>query len=221
MTTTTPGKLVASPQALAALARLRGAATVAKPQKTAQPPALAKAAPETKPAATVDKPTPGSSPPPAKPAPAPEPAAQQKAAAATAAARQEANRARRAQANDLIEVLRARWPLAFSVPRPPLAIGIDKEIRAALGEAIDQAPLRLAIGSWVQRVDYLEAVVRGEPRRNLDGTPGDEPSEAARQNAAAQLRRIDERGKSGIEAWRERVAKAQAAQAARAAANKR
>jgi ProQ/FINO family len=98
-------------------------------------------------------------------------------------------------------LLRERWPVAFCVPRPPLAVGIRDQILAA-GLEVDAKALGLFLGWWVARSDYQDAICHGEPRRNLDGSPAGEPDEAQRRQAASQvygaraeavLRRIAER----------------------------
>jgi sRNA-binding protein len=90
-------------------------------------------------------------------------------------------------------VLRERWPLAFCEPRRPFAIGIAKELRALLGDAASKATLNMAVHHWTWRPDYLAAVMRGERRVNLDGSPATEPDERARQVAAQWLEEIEAR----------------------------
>jgi hypothetical protein len=70
------------------------------------------------------------------------------------------------------------------------------------GGEVDAKALGLFLGWWVARSDYQDAICHGEPRRNLDGSAADTPTEAQRRQAASQvygaraeavLRRIAER----------------------------
>ena len=120
--------------------------------------------------------------------------------------------ARLAEVRQVEALLRERWPVAFCVPRPPLAIGIHKQVleletRGKLSQAvtvlgsrgpaadayflasdtIDPVVLGRFMHWWVRRTDYLDAVAHGEPRRNLDGSPAGEPDEPQRREAARQV----------------------------------
>ena len=84
---------------------------------------------------------------------------------------------------------RRRWPAAFSRP-VPLAVGISRHIKEVLraeGETIDRKSIGTALHPWTMHGAYLRAVVRGEMRRNLDGSPAGVPDEAARQSAQTLL----------------------------------
>ena len=84
--------------------------------------------------------------PPSAPAPTPEAVSPAQPDPAEIAARKRANvqrereahaaavARRRQQTREVLDVLRMRWPAAFGAP-VPLAIGIGREIRQALGEA--------------------------------------------------------------------------------------
>jgi hypothetical protein len=95
---------------------------------------------------------------------------------------------RRAAVRQVEALLRARWPVAFCVPRVPLAIGIHKQVLELAGDAIpDPAVLGRFFYGWVRKWDYLDAVAHGEARRNLDGSPAGEPDEPQRREAARQV----------------------------------
>ena len=77
-----------------------------------------------------------------------------------------------------------RWPAAFCVPRVPLAIGIYNQVLNAAGDDFEPIALRRFFHWWVRKIDYLDAVAHGEPRRNLDGSLTDVPDEQTRLSAA-------------------------------------
>lgn len=101
--------------------------------------------------------------------------------------------ARRTQWAPWMEVVladwRARWPAAFTKP-VPLALGISGHIKAVLraeGKIVDRKTVGVTLHRWTMQGPYLRAVVRGEPRRNLDGSAAGVPDEAARQYAQKLL----------------------------------
>ena len=84
---------------------------------------------------------------------------------------------------------RARWPAAFTKP-VPLAVGISGHIKTVLraeGKVVDRKTIGVTLHRWTMHGTYLRAVVRGEPRRNLDGSAAGVPDEAARQYAQTVL----------------------------------
>ena len=122
---------------------------------------------------------------PAKPVPTPE----QKAARVIA--EQEAARLARATAiRELTEYLMETYPATF--PRPPaapvpLAIGIHVAILDAVRGRCSNNTLKVFLKRWTDKPRYLEALVAGEPRRNLDGALSGDLSEAEREVAAKAL----------------------------------
>ena len=72
---------------------------------------------------------------------------------------------------------------------PPLAIGIDGALIALLAGEFDASTIGRFLADWTRRATYLEAVGRGDVRRDLDGCPTDAPTDSARTFAAALLRR--------------------------------
>ena len=120
-------------------------------------------------------------PPPAKPDPEPV------GVAAPQPARKSRWRGRGVFDPALDAMLRERWPVAFCVPRLPLAIGIREQILDVAGTEVDAKALGLFLAWWVARSDYLDAIAHGEARRNLDGSPAGEPDEAQRRQAAGEV----------------------------------
>lgn len=88
----------------------------------------------------------------------------------------------------------------------PLAIGIDKQLFAALPELSHKA-LRLAMRSHTMTTRYLKEMEKGTQRLNLDGSPAGEVTDENRQHASELLK---ERFKKQIE---QRKAAEQAARA--------
>src|SRR5260370_19401078 len=77
---------------------------------------------------------------------------------------------------------RRRWPAVFTRPVVPLAIGISRDIKAALraeGTAIGHKSIAVTLQRWTTHGLYLHAVLRGEMRRNLDGSEAGVPRDAA------------------------------------------
>jgi sRNA-binding protein len=102
---------------------------------------------------------------------------------------------------------RKRWPAAFTKP-VPLAVGITGQIKAVLIaegkllEAKDRKGIGISLQSWTSQSAYLRAMVRGDVRRNLDGSEAGVPDEDARAYAQKLL---DERAVRQAE--RERLRK--------------
>ncbi|PKO93709.1 MAG: osmoprotectant transporter activator [Betaproteobacteria bacterium HGW-Betaproteobacteria-10] len=69
----------------------------------------------------------------------------------------------------------------------PLAIGIDRQILAALPD-LEKKALRLAMRSHTISTRYLKEMEKGTQRLNLDGTPAGEVTDENRQHAAELLR---------------------------------
>lgn len=69
----------------------------------------------------------------------------------------------------------------------PLAIGIDKQLFAALPE-LSRKSVRLAMRSHTMSTRYLKEMEKAAQRLNLDGTPAGEVTDENRQHAAEQLK---------------------------------
>jgi ProQ/FINO family len=162
--------LTASPAIRAALAR-----------RAAPGPAPAPPAPEPASKASPRKAKPAAAPLPPEPTlPAPQPdkaAGQRKSPARTAKSVQ------RHEINMRISaMLAARWPEAFSRPRP-LAVGIYRQIRAAVDNTeLRSRDLSAFLAAWTHRKSYRAALECGVRRVNLDGSDAgpafDEPKAA-------------------------------------------
>ena len=115
----------------------------------------------------------------------------------------------------LLKDLQARFDVFRNFS--PLAIGIDKQLFAALPELSKKA-IRIAMRNHTISTRYLKEMEKGTQRLNLDGTPAGEVTDENRQHATEQLR---ERFKKQAEQRRalEAASKA-AAKAAEAEARK-
>ncbi len=102
---------------------------------------------------------------------------------------------RRAQRTSaFIQVLIARYPDCFSTERAkirPLAIGIEKAIRASLDadNADEPTPswlIRQALARYTRSPAYLESIIAGTERIDLDGKIVEPVTEAAIEQAKTQ-----------------------------------
>jgi len=108
-----------------------------------------------------------------------------------AAEQRAASAAVRLRRKDMVGAILAdcsvRWPAVFKNP-VPLAIGSARQIRAGLqGTGATYKGIGLTIHRWTMQTVYLRAVMRGEMRRNLDGTEAGIPDDAAREHARKLL----------------------------------
>ncbi|MFV5213515.1 ProQ/FINO family protein [Azonexus caeni] len=69
----------------------------------------------------------------------------------------------------------------------PLAIGIDKQLFAALPD-LSRKSVRLAMRSHTMSTRYLKEMEKAAQRLNLDGTPAGEVTDENRQHATEQLK---------------------------------
>ena len=104
--------------------------------------------------------------------------------AAHRAARNEAIRA-------VLQEIMARWPRTFAphpVPVRPLARGLVQVIAAQL-PAVSKRMVHQAISFWHQhrKTPYLQAVIAGGPRYDLDGNPQGEVTPEEQERARAEL----------------------------------
>jgi ProP effector len=113
-------------------------------------------------------------------------------------------------AQALIKELQAR----FSVFRDyqPLAIGIDKQIRAAMPE-IEKKTLRTALGIHANSLRYLKAMETATERFDLEGNSAGEVTEEHRQHASETLRERSKKNAERRKAQREAEAKQRKAEA--------
>ncbi|MCL2075749.1 MAG: ProQ/FinO family protein [Betaproteobacteria bacterium] len=97
---------------------------------------------------------------------------------------------------ELLTELRTRFEVFRNCQ--PLAIGIDKAVRARLPEANRKA-LRIALSMHTHCNRYLRLLAKAEKRFNLDGEPVAEVSEEHRQFATAALKeRLQRQGEQMI-----------------------
>lgn len=122
---------------------------------------------------------------------------------------QKRRRAERARA--FLEELTDRYPRCFARQRQgvrPLAVGIHDRLKAALAEDPELADtanwvLKQALARYTHSPAYLQAVIAGHPRVDLDGSDAGPVTEDARRHA--RLRREEQkkraaerhRGRSG------------------------
>jgi sRNA-binding protein len=81
---------------------------------------------------------------------------------------------KRERTKALITVLAAKFPKCFAVPdtcRRPLKVGIDADLLAALGGTIRRTELIRALAMYCSSEGYLERVLIGAWRVDLEGKP--------------------------------------------------
>jgi ProP effector len=81
---------------------------------------------------------------------------------------------KRTRAKALIAVLAAKFPKCFAVPdtrRRPLKVGIDADLLAALSGTIPRTDLVRALAMYCSSHGYLERVLNGAWRIDLQGNP--------------------------------------------------
>jgi ProP effector len=88
------------------------------------------------------------------------------------------------RARELLAQLRERYPVFKECQ--PLAIGIDKELIAAMPD-IDRKALRVALSMHTKSSRYLTMVRKAKTRMNLEGRPAGPISEAQRSHAKQML----------------------------------
>ena len=72
----------------------------------------------------------------------------------------------------MIKLLCNHFPEAFSRYNPrPLKLGVHAEVLPALGEAITPADLRSALRAYTSRRRYLQSLLAGTSRIDLQGNP--------------------------------------------------
>jgi len=89
--------------------------------------------------------------------------------------------------------LQIHFPAVFSNPPKPLAIGIDRDIAAALvhvGSEYGTADLNAALARWTSQPACLRAITLGLPRVDLTGQPVSLPTPSERRDAAKKLAAI-------------------------------
>ena len=106
----------------------------------------------------------------------------------------------------VLKDLQTRYPVFRDFS--PLAIGIDKQLFAALPD-LSRKTVRLAMRSHTMTTRYLKEMEKGTQRLNLDGSPAGDVTDENRQHASELLK---ERFKKQAEQRREAEAAAKAEQ---------
>ena len=94
----------------------------------------------------------------------------------------------------VLDILRERYPNAFTKGWRPLAIGIHNQILAECG--CDRQALKAALRYWTKHPGYLAKLAKGGPRIGLNGAPCGEVSAEQREAAAKALGPAREREKA-------------------------
>ncbi len=102
-------------------------------------------------------------------------------------------RRRAERTREFLDQLGERFPDCFPVQRDalrPLAVGVQEQLRAALAEdpAFEETPnwlIKQALARHTRSPAYLEAIIAGRNRLNLDGSDAGAVSDTAREHARA------------------------------------
>jgi len=86
------------------------------------------------------------------------------------------------------------FPRVFKYPPVPLAIAIGPKLCELMGPEFKPAEVRAFLHAWTSGPRYLKAVLRGEMRRNLDGSPAGVPEPKHRTAAKERLKAIGHSG---------------------------
>ena len=106
---------------------------------------------------------------------------------------------KRARSKAVISVLAAKFPKCFAVPdtrRRPLKVGIDVDLLAALGGTIRRTELIRALAMYCSSEGYLERVLTGAWRVDLEGKPAGAVSADDEKHAQAKQAGIRTRRKA-------------------------
>ncbi|MCX7122753.1 MAG: ProQ/FINO family protein [Gammaproteobacteria bacterium] len=93
------------------------------------------------------------------------------------------------EAKQVLKQLKKTYPVVFNANKPlPLALGAAKEIAKNLPE-LSASVLRLALAIWTKQEIYLQAVIAGGDRYNLDGSVSGAVQEAEKEYSQKMLER--------------------------------
>ncbi len=99
-------------------------------------------------------------------------------------------------AQKILRQLKAKYPIVFNPKKPlPLALGISKEIVKDLPDCVP-ASLKLALTLWSKKAIYLQAVISGVNRHNLDGSIAGVIQESEKEYSQKMLDRKQEKLKN-------------------------
>jgi ProP effector len=104
---------------------------------------------------------------------------------------------KRARTKAVIALLAAKFPKCFAVPdtrRRPLKVGIDADLLAAFGGSIRRTELIRALAMYCSSEGYLERVLTGAWRVDLESKPAgavsaDDEKHAKAKRASIRIRR--------------------------------
>ncbi len=85
--------------------------------------------------------------------------------------------------------LMVQFPAVFDGTFHPLAMGTFQQLRDQRPDDISVTDLRIALGWYASRVEYLQNVINGLPRLNLDGSVAG--TVTAEEIAAAEKKKHD------------------------------
>ena len=106
---------------------------------------------------------------------------------------------KRARSKAVITVLAAKFPKCFAVPdtpRRPLKVGIEADLLAVLGGTIRRTELIRALAMYCSSEGYLEGVLTGAWRVDLEGKPASAVSADDEKHAKAKRAGIRTRRKA-------------------------
>ena len=105
------------------------------------------------------------------------------------------------EAKQALQQLKKLYPVAFNVKKPlPLALGVAKEISKNCPELA--APLlRLAMAIWTKQAIYLQAVIAGGNRYDLDGSVSGVVQESEKEYSQKMLDRKHAKKGKGVAAF--------------------
>lgn len=75
------------------------------------------------------------------------------------------------ESKQILKLLQTKYPLCFSIPVKPLAIGISKEVIELEKDNFSKQQIRRFFRRYCSDYRYKKLLVEGAQRFNLDGTP--------------------------------------------------
>ncbi|WP_342224701.1 ProQ/FinO family protein [Rickettsia endosymbiont of Urophora cardui] len=75
------------------------------------------------------------------------------------------------ESKQILKLLQTKYPLCFSIPAKPLAIGISKEVIALENDNFSKQQIKRFFRRYCADYRYKKLLVEGAQRFNLDGSP--------------------------------------------------
>ena len=75
------------------------------------------------------------------------------------------------ESKQILKLLQTKYPLCFSIPAKPLAIGISKEVIELLKDNFSKQQIRRFFRRYCSDYRYKKLLVEGAQRFSLDGSP--------------------------------------------------